>query len=125
MPMYHIDVYTGTASPGVLAGNCANIHLTLYGTGASTDELVLDPKTSTTSRELVEGAARFSLGLGDLGDLKRLRVRYDDTGLGPAWFLDRITVLNEDSGEEWSFPCNRWLARHEDDGEIERTLDVA
>jgi PLAT/LH2 domain len=122
MPSYRISVHTGDLSPGALAGSDANVYLTLYGTGGSTDELVLDPGLADRSGSEDGG---FSLPLGELGEIQRLRVRYDDTGLGPAWFLDGITVLNEESGVEWTFPCRRWLARHMDDGEIERTLDVA
>lgn len=119
MPTYRIQVHTGSLSPGALKSSDANIYLTLFGTGASTDELILDPSNAEGSEN-----GGFSLPLGELGDVQRLRVRYDDTGLSPAWFLDRITVRNEESGAEWTFPCNRWLARHMDDGEIERTLDV-
>ena len=86
---------------------------------ASTDELTLDPGSSEPS-----AVDTFSLQLGELGEVNRLRVRHDDAGLGRAWYLDRIAIRNEESGREWTFPCNRWLARHEDDGEIERTLDA-
>ncbi|MGH9213799.1 MAG: PLAT/LH2 domain-containing protein [Acidimicrobiales bacterium] len=120
MPTYRIEVHTGSLSSGALSCSDANIYLTLYGTGGSTDELVLHPSLADGSEN-----GGFSLPLGELGDVQRLRVRYDDTGLSPAWFLDRITIRNESSGSEWTFPCHRWLARHMDDGEIERTLDVA
>jgi hypothetical protein len=52
-------------------------------------------------------------------------VRHDNTGVAPGWFLDRVVVRNEESGREWHFPCQRWLDRHADDGEIERLLEVS
>ncbi|HEY3143846.1 MAG TPA: PLAT/LH2 domain-containing protein [Acidimicrobiales bacterium] len=119
MPTYRIEVYTGSRSTAALGDSDASIFLTLFGTSASTDELTLDPGSSEPS-----AVDTFSLQLGELGEVSRLRVRHDDAGLGRAWYLDRIAIRNEESGREWTFPCNRWLARHEDDGEIERTLDA-
>lgn len=120
MPTYRIEVVTGDLSPDALTGSDAKIHVTLYGTCGSTDELVLAPNHASDN-----GVDSFLLRLGELGDIQRLRVSYDDTGLNPAWFLDRIAVHNETTGASWTFPCRRWLARHRDDGEIERVLDAA
>jgi hypothetical protein len=119
MPTYRIDIHTGYLSPRALAGCDAHVSLTLYGTEASTDELVLDG-----SSFLGDPVESVSLSLGELGDIRRLRVRHDNAGVSPAWFLDHIAVRNEATGQRWTFPCHRWLARHEDDGEIERTLDA-
>ncbi len=120
MPTYRIEVVTGELSPDALARSDAKIRVTLYGSSGSTDELVLDPNRSPGN-----GVDTFLLRLGELGDVQRLRVGYDDTGLSPAWFLEGIAVHNEGTGASWSFPCHRWLARHRDDGEIERVLDAA
>ncbi|HEY8527762.1 MAG TPA: PLAT/LH2 domain-containing protein [Acidimicrobiales bacterium] len=113
MPNYQIDIYAGSPDANGSARRGADVRLTLYGTKASSGELVLGDGDT------------FQRRLADLGDLKRLHVRHDDVGLGPRWFLERITVRNLETQEEWTFPCNRWLARNEDDGEIERTLDAA
>jgi PLAT/LH2 domain len=124
MPTYRIDIYTGRTDSSGFARTGANVYLTLYGTKASSAELVLrngDGDCSFGERAL----DTFHRRLADLGIVKRLYVRHDDIGLGARWFLDRIVVRNLDTHEEWAFPCNRWLARDEDDGEIERTLDAA
>lgn len=120
MPTYRIEVVTGEPSPDALASSDAKIRLTLYGTCGSTDELVLEP-----NRLQGNGVDTFLVNLSELGEIQRLRVSYDDTGLGPAWFLDCVTVRNETTAATWTFPCQRWLARHRDDGEIERVLDAA
>ncbi len=31
-------------------------------------------------------------------------------------------MINSKTNQRWVFPCNRWLAKNEDDGKIERTL---
>ncbi|MGW6908279.1 PLAT/LH2 domain-containing protein [Streptomyces sp. NPDC054940] len=62
----------------------------------------------------------------ELGELQRVRVRHDSKFPLPGWYLDRICVRrNEGTNQEWTLPCNRWLAQDEDDGEIERVLDRA
>lgn len=64
----------------------------------------------------------FTMEENDVGELERLRVRHDNSGAKPGWFLNEIIVSRDDMNEEWVFPCNRWLAVNVDDREIERTL---
>lgn len=40
----------------------------------------------------------------------------------PAWHLDRIEINDRLAEENYVFPCNRWLATSEDDGQICREL---
>jgi hypothetical protein len=62
--------------------------------------------------------------LTELGELQRVRVRQDDTGVGTGCYLDRIVIRAADTGQEWLAVCRRWLARYQDDGATERTLDA-
>jgi hypothetical protein len=121
MPTYRIDVYT-PPSPSAAGGTDANVFLTLYGTRASSAELRMG---TNGDRFGTTGLDTLTVQLPCLGDVTRIHVRHDNTGVAPGWFLDRVEVRDEDSGRTWTFPCQRWLARHEDDGEIERLLDVA
>ena len=66
----------------------------------------------------------FTLPAFELGDLVRLVVRHDGTGMGAGWHLDRIDVWSELSGRGWSFPCGQWLDKSEGDGLIERELQA-
>ena len=47
---------------------------------------------------------------------------HDNKGLGAAWHLEKVEIDLAQRGEHYTFPCGRWLAKGEDDGEIERTL---
>jgi hypothetical protein len=113
--MYRIDIHTGAV------GTDATVYVTLYGSEASSNELAF-----------VNDGARFAqnsvdmtwLELSDLGDLSRLRVRHDNAGSRADWFLRHVDVRCADSDQLWHFRCDRWLARHHDDGETERTLDL-
>ena len=35
-------------------------------------------------------------------------VGHDDSGFGSGWFLDRVSVRNELSGDEYHFKAARW-----------------
>jgi len=114
---YRITVETGDIPT---AGTDANVYLTLYGVDGAGGERLLD----TAKNNFEAGSADvFSIEMRDIGNIKRVRIRHDNTGIFPGWFLNRIIVHNEETDEEWIFPCNRWLAHDEDDGEINRVLD--
>jgi hypothetical protein len=122
MSVYRVNVYTGNLSPLAGAGTDANVYITLYGDKASSDELSLDNAGNNFEQGAVD---TFALYLGELGNIESIKVRHDNKFPFPGWYLDRVSIRNEDTDQEWTFPCNRWLARDEDDGEIERMLDAA
>ncbi|WP_268893775.1 PLAT/LH2 domain-containing protein [Streptomyces apricus] len=70
-------------------------------------------------------ACRRSFTGQPLGGLQKIRIRHDDTGRRPGWFLERIIIRNEETDQEWSFPCSLWLASDESDEQTDRILDLA
>ena len=64
----------------------------------------------------------FQLKMMDLGEIKSLKIRHDNSGLKSGWFLDHVKLSSSSLPEPLAFPCKRWLATDEDDGQIERTL---
>lgn len=67
----------------------------------------------------------------DVGNIKKLRIGHDGAGVGAGWFLASVcfiilkiipkVTINNAKGE-WTFPCNRWLDKSQDDGQIVREL---
>ena len=103
----------------------SEVFLTLFGTKASSPELSLgNDATPTAGQPDIDQGELVDLGDIDLGDIKRVRVRHDDPGVGPGCYLDRVVVRATGTLQEWTFQCGRWLARHQGDGLTERTLDV-
>ncbi|OPJ86950.1 lipoxygenase-like proteiny domain-containing protein 1 [Patagioenas fasciata monilis] len=64
----------------------------------------------------------FTIKAIDLGELKKLRIRHDNTGASPSWFLERVEIVDLKESTTYYFPCQRWLAVEEDDGQIVREL---
>ena len=49
-------------------------------------------------------------------DVDRIRIRHDNTGKKPGWFLSMVVLEDIEPHREVTFPFNRWLAVDEDDG---------
>lgn len=72
----------------------------------------------------------FNFKAKDVGELKKIRIGHDNTGLGssmisfrfnvPGWFLNEVRIKRGD--QKWIFTCYRWFATDQDDGQIEREL---
>ena len=60
----------------------------------------------------------------DLGKVFKIKIRHDNSMLSPAWFLDRVEVVDVAEKETYTFYCERWLGKNKDDGKIERSLFV-
>ena len=52
----------------------------------------------------------------------QVEIGHDNSGSGPGWYLDSVSVYCPASGIEQFFPCQKWLASDEGDGLIQRTL---
>jgi hypothetical protein len=65
---------------------------------------------------------RFHLDCEDLGYIFAIKIRHDNSGILPEWFLDRIEITDEADGTVFVFICRKWLSLKKDDGKIERYL---
>jgi len=62
----------------------------------------------------------FRICCTDLGQLVKIRIGHDGTGIGSGWFCEIVNI--EATTGNWLFPCNRWFDISEDDHSIERDL---
>ncbi|CAK8676643.1 unnamed protein product [Clavelina lepadiformis] len=113
---YIVNVYTGDKYG---AGTNSNVFLTLYGESGDSGERKLEKSNNFNKFERNQ-VDNFTMKAADLKELKKLKIRHDNSEVGAAWFLDRVEVKSRDRA--WVFPCQRWLSTKEDDGQIERTL---
>ncbi|KAH3714459.1 lipoxygenase-like protein [Pelomyxa schiedti] len=104
---YRVTTVTGDRRG---AGTDANIFVTLVDEeGKSSEEKKLDAAGNCFERG---NSDVFGVECEKLGALKTLTVRNDNSGLGSAWFLEKI-IVEEDlpNGHKWFFLCGDWLSR--------------
>uniref|UniRef100_I3JKU2 Lipoxygenase homology PLAT domains 1 n=1 Tax=Oreochromis niloticus TaxID=8128 RepID=I3JKU2_ORENI len=115
---YEIHVFTGTMWG---AGTDANVYVNIYGETGDTGERHL--KKSNNLNKFEKGQEDvFDISAVDLGTLKKLRIRHDNSQASAGWFLDRVEIVDNKDDTTYFFPCNRWLAVDEDDGQLAREL---
>lgn len=120
MSQYRVVVITGTPPS---AGTDADVWITLFSTdGSNSGERFLDNAADNFENGHTD---TFTFDARDFDELKGVFIRHNNSGNKPGWFLDRVIVFNDERGKVWTFPCNRWLALDEDDGQIARFLFVA
>lgn len=114
---YEIIVITGDEKG---AGTDANVFVTIYGTNGDSGCRQLRQKFRNLFER--EQTDRFLLEMLDMGELQKVRVEHDNSGLSPGWLLDRVEVTNTASGVTTIFLCGKWLDTKRADGQIARVL---
>uniref|UniRef100_A0A7N8XV07 Lipoxygenase homology domains 1b n=1 Tax=Mastacembelus armatus TaxID=205130 RepID=A0A7N8XV07_9TELE len=119
--IYRVTVCTGTVSG---SGTDASVFLNLIGDQGDTgDRLLVNCKNSMNKFEK-GNLDEFIIEAVAIGQIRRVRIGHNGKGGGCGWFLDKVIVREEGQAEAQAveFPCNRWLDRNEDDGQIVREL---
>ncbi len=44
----------------------------------------------------------------DVGDVNKVVISHDNTGLGPAWHCQEVDVFNPATQKTYYFPCDAW-----------------
>lgn len=111
--------------------------ITLYGELGETGAIMLDDKKNNfeagkyvthrtsftrTSADALCSKDEFVIECPSVGDLSKILIAHNNKGSAPGWFLDHILVEDMNVNRIYEFPCNRWLATDEDDGQISRYL---
>ncbi len=106
----------------VNAGTDANVRLKIYGDLRKSTWLSLD--RSETHRNKFErgNVDRFVVREEFFGDLEKIRIGHDGSGIGAGWHLEEVAIECEEVNKKWLFSCNRWLDKSEGDGRIEVEL---
>ncbi|KAK2899220.1 hypothetical protein Q8A67_010638 [Cirrhinus molitorella] len=114
---YELNIFTGNMMG---AGSDANVFINIYGENGDTGERPLRKSNHLNKFERGQEDT-FSITAVELGPLKKLRIRHDNSNQS-AWYLDRVEIVDTKDDTTYYFPCNRWLAVDEDDGQIAREL---
>uniref|UniRef100_A0A8B9N7H4 Lipoxygenase homology domains 1 n=1 Tax=Accipiter nisus TaxID=211598 RepID=A0A8B9N7H4_9AVES len=116
--VYEVVTVTGDVRG---AGTDANVFVTLFG------ELGITPKTHLTSKSSTAFERSktdvFRVKTNNVGQIKKIRIEHDNTGLNAGWFLDRVIVTDMNRPHlRFYFPCNNWLSKEDGDGLYVRDL---
>uniref|UniRef100_A0A8B9DTI0 Lipoxygenase homology domains 1 n=1 Tax=Anser cygnoides TaxID=8845 RepID=A0A8B9DTI0_ANSCY len=118
---YEVSVVTGDVRA---AGTNAKVFMQIYGETGKTELIILENRSNNFERGATDifKVDVFTIKAIDLGELKKLRIRHDNSGGSPSWFLERVEIVDLKESTTYYFPCQRWLAVEEDDGQIVREL---
>ena len=92
---------------------------------------VIGSKGESKYQKLESSPEQFSRGRtdkfkikseSDVGDLTKLTVKSDCTGISPNWLPMQFTVTNERTGKTTKFNCGLWFSKTLDDMLYEREL---
>ncbi|KAL2092881.1 hypothetical protein ACEWY4_012679 [Coilia grayii] len=107
------------------AGTDANVSLVIFGENGDTGTLALKECSNRNKFERNQVDIFRFADIFSLGELSKVRVWHDNKGPAPGWHLEYIEVKDELMNETFRFPCDRWLAKSEDDGQIMRDMACA
>ncbi|XP_040541347.1 lipoxygenase homology domain-containing protein 1 [Gallus gallus] len=104
------------------AGTSSKVYIILYGDHGSSGPIFLDGEKG----KLFQRGSKdvFTVHTGNIGRLHKIRIGHTNAGSCPAWHCEEVQLLNLFSGEQFSFPANRWLAWDQAKGEISMELPV-
>ena len=116
---YKVTVYTADARG---AGTDANVFVQLFGQAhdgsgeARTERITLDDSADNFERAAVD---EFQFKERALNPITKIRLGMDGRGLGAAWKVSTVEVVNMATGNRFYFPVDDWFSKK--DG-LEREL---
>ncbi|XP_058971580.2 lipoxygenase homology domain-containing protein 1 isoform X1 [Pocillopora verrucosa] len=90
------------------AGTSAKVQFELFGDTGKTEPILLSEDKSLRLFER-GNSDKFKVDTRDVGKIEKLRVNHDNSGRDPDWYLEEVTIDVPDKGEQYIFPCHRWL----------------
>ena len=89
------------------SGTTANVGIRLYGNAAKSGSRHL----SHSNKPFQQGGIEiFQVAVPEsLGDIQKIKIWHDNTGLDPAWFLSRVIIRDLQTKERYYFLVDDWL----------------
>lgn len=118
---YLVQVHTGDRAG---AGTDANVFIIITGANGDSGERALIHSKTHVNKFQRAAVDEFEIDAVDLGALSKVKVWHDNKGLGGAWFLHKVVVVDSRDKKAYTFPCDQWLAKNKEDGQVARELGV-
>ena len=99
------------------SGTTANVTISMKGEINEHSQVPLRSKGESSEMFARSSINGFILITDEsLGPFKEITLEHDNTGENPSWFVEKVTIRDRQTEEEWTFPINRWLAVEKGDG---------
>ncbi|XP_068506546.1 polycystin-1-like protein 2 isoform X2 [Syngnathus scovelli] len=118
---YLVSVQTGQRKN---AGTTANVTVMLFGSeGQSDAHHLMDPDKPVFERGAVDV---FLLATPfPLGEVRNIRLRHDNSGGHPSWYINKMTIRDLQTQHVWHFFCDCWISGDHGDGLTEKIFNAA
>lgn len=61
----------------------------------------------------------------NLGDLKKIQVWHDNSGISPSWYLSHVIVNDLQTDHKYYFFAYKWFSLEQENGSIQKEIKVA
>jgi len=135
---YEISIQTGN---GFDAGTSANVGVKLYGSKCHSTSKHLTKAITVNQSKLSSFSHLFGkmypsafkrgqvdvfavASYEDLGDIERIKLWHDNTGLDPGWFCSKVIVKNKKTNKRYYFIVDSWLhiSPHDETSSVEKLV---
>ncbi|CAM2710921.1 unnamed protein product [Rotaria socialis] len=106
------------------ASSDSDISIVIFGQFGDSGELKLDDSSTHRNKFERNNEDVFKFpNILSLGALTKVRVTNHESSLfKKAWHLEYVQVDDEQTGQSFMFPCNKWLSSSEDDKQTVREI---
>ncbi|XP_062987373.1 oxygen-regulated protein 1 [Elgaria multicarinata webbii] len=104
------------------ASTSSQVYITLYGDQSNSGAIFLYGEEKKVFER--GNTDTFIIYTEDIGDPYKIRIGHNNSGETPAWHCKELQLQDLATGEQFSFPVDRWLAQNQDDGGICQELPV-
>ncbi|GLC44364.1 hypothetical protein PLESTF_000049800 [Pleodorina starrii] len=108
---YRITTYTSDIRG---AGTDSNVFIELHGDQGSVGQSRLETAANNFERGQVDN---FIVKATNIGELQRVVIWHDNSGLGSDWHLQQVEVFSGATQKSYFFPCNDWLRKTKEQGD--------
>ncbi|XP_055880340.1 lipoxygenase homology domain-containing protein 1-like isoform X1 [Biomphalaria glabrata] len=123
---YEVVVNTGKKK---FAGTDARVFVTFIGTEGRSPKIELTAARAGVKKDVTlferNSEDRFKVKFRNVGEIKKLRIEHDNSGMAPGWFLNRVLVQNiRDPKEIYYFILDGWISKDVGEGLLYREINA-
>ena len=104
------------------AGTDASVQIKIYGALRKSEPIRLTKSLTHKNKFERNNADKFQVKEEFFGEIGKIKIGHDNTATNPSWHLAEVVIECKELGTRWYFPCDRWLAKDQDDGQTEVRL---